>query len=97
MTVFDEKKFEHIFNGKSCQNFTYVFSRQILKLLNVTCGFEDPAEADSSQNDGYIFLLNLCDNETEVESEKVTWDGEIVHVSPTVDTSIALANLQVQL
>ena len=69
--------------------------RQILKLLNVTCGFEDPAEAGNSQNDGYIILLHLNEDESDGEDEKIEWNDEIVHVSPTVDTAIALANLQV--
>ena len=70
--------------------------REILKLLNVTCGFEDPAEADSYHNEGYILLLKLPDSDTEEPNgEKVSWDGDTVNVSPTVDATIALANLQV--
>ncbi|XP_065056880.1 mitogen-activated protein kinase kinase kinase 4-like [Rhopilema esculentum] len=70
--------------------------RQILRLLNVTCGFEDPAEAGNSHSDGYIILLNLTENEDETVEEKVEWDGDVVTVSPTVDATIALANLQVE-
>ena len=44
-------------------------------------------------NDGYIILLNL--NQT--TEEKVTWNDKIVHVSPTVDTAIALASIKVHI
>ena len=63
----------------------------------MTCGFEDPAEAGNSHSDGYIILLNLTENEDETVEEKVEWDGDFVTVSPTVDATIALANLQVGL
>ena len=71
------------------------FFRQIVKLLNVTCGFEDPAEAGSFPTDGYMILLNL--SESEADEGKTEWNDKVVHVSPTVDTAIALVNIQVYL
>jgi len=67
--------------------------RQIVKLLNVTCGFEDPAEAGSFPMDGYMILLNLSDSEA--DEGKTEWNDKVVHVNPTVDTAIALVNIQV--
>ena len=76
-------------------NGLFIFVRQIIKLLNVTCGFEDPAEAGILQTDGYIVLLNLNINDSDTTEEKAEWNDKTVNVSPTVDTAIALANIQV--
>ena len=48
-------------------------------------------------NDGYIILLNLNKSEDETTEEKAAWKDKTVHVSPTVDTAIALANIKVYL
>ena len=43
--------------------------------------------------DGYMILLNLSDSEA--DEGKTEWNDKVVHVNPTVDTAIALVNIQV--
>ena len=69
--------------------------RHILQLLNVTCGFEDPADACVSSNEGYIILLNTSSISVDDSEEAPVWQGQSVSVTPTVDTTIALASIQV--
>ncbi|XP_070567401.1 mitogen-activated protein kinase kinase kinase 4-like isoform X2 [Ptychodera flava] len=68
--------------------------RYILQLLNVTCGNEDisSTKADCEVDDGYMLLIRPDISALELSP---AWDGETVQVYPSVETTIALADVEV--
>lgn len=70
--------------------------RQILQLLNVTCGREDITVSTdfTSKDEGYLLMVS-CSGGTDRKPECPLWTGKSVKVEPTAETAIALSHLQV--
>ncbi|KAL4233273.1 Mitogen-activated protein kinase kinase kinase 4 [Mactra antiquata] len=72
--------------------------RQIIQLLNVTCGREDVSVSNtdlSSHDDGYLLMLR-CGGGSDHLQECPLWAGESICVEPTAETAIALSHIQVE-
>lgn len=67
---------------------------QIIHLLNSCCVHEEYGDQVVSDVSGYLLILPPCapENGNDVP---VTWNGKKVVVSPTMDTAISLADIQV--
>ncbi|XP_077977573.1 mitogen-activated protein kinase kinase kinase 4-like [Glandiceps talaboti] len=65
---------------------------QILQLLDVTCGNEDVSDQGQDNTDGYLLLIKA---DSSVDGLSPVWDGDTVRVHPTVETTIALADVEV--
>ena len=70
--------------------------RQILQLLNVTCGREDITVSTefASKDEGYLLMVR-CLGGIDKKLEYPLWTGKSVKVEPTAETAIALSHLQV--
>ena len=70
--------------------------RQILQLLNVTCGREDITVSTdlTSKNEGYLLMVR-CSGGIDRKWECPLWTGKSIKVEPTAETVIALSHLQV--
>ena len=68
---------------------------QIIHLLNSCCVHEEHGDQVVSDGSGYLLILPPCalENGNDVP---VTWNGKTVVVSPTMDTAISLADIQVR-
>ena len=70
--------------------------RQILQLLNVTCGREDITVSTdfTSKDEGYLLMVR-CLSGIDKKLECPLWTGKSIKVEPTAETAIALSHLQV--
>lgn len=70
--------------------------RQIIQLLNVTCGREDVSVSTDlgNRDDGYLLMLR-CGGGSDHNQECPLWEGESIRVEPTAETAIALSHIQV--
>ena len=66
---------------------------RICQLLNVTCGREDISTEDNLKELAYLVLVKL--DEDFEESSSCRWQGPVVNVEPTAETTIALVHIKV--
>jgi hypothetical protein len=71
--------------------------RQIIQLLNVTCGREDVSVSSdlSNRDDGYLLMVR-CGGGLDQTNECPLWDGPSIQVEPTAETAIGLSHIQVR-
>ncbi|XP_060581220.1 mitogen-activated protein kinase kinase kinase 4-like isoform X3 [Ruditapes philippinarum] len=71
--------------------------RQIIQLLNVTCGREDVSVSSdlSNRDDGYLLMVR-CGGGLDQTNECPLWDGPSIQVEPTAETAIGLSHIQVE-
>lgn len=60
----------------------------VLQLLNITCGREEVISSDANFSEGYLLLVRC-------EGTCPNWDGPVVKVAPTAETTIALSHIEV--
>lgn len=70
--------------------------RQIIQLLNVTCGREDVSVSSdlTNRDDGYLLMVR-CGGGVDQSAECPLWNGQSIQVEPTAETAIGLSHLQV--
>ncbi|XP_045197016.1 mitogen-activated protein kinase kinase kinase 4-like isoform X2 [Mercenaria mercenaria] len=71
--------------------------RQIIQLLNVTCGREDVSVSSdmSNRDDGYLLMVR-CGGGLDQSAECPLWNGQSIQVEPTAETAIGLSHIQVE-
>ena len=71
--------------------------RQIIQLLNVTCGREDVSVSSdlSNRDDGYLLMVR-CGGGLDQSTECPLWNGQSIQVEPTAETAIGLSHIQVR-
>ena len=71
--------------------------KQILKLLNISCGREDSRHQveTSTSPEGYLLLVR-CEGMKDMNELCPIWKGDTIHVEPNAETTIALSHIAVE-